>query len=76
MGGMEDIPLEMFDKIMANNVRSNHILTNLVLPQMKARNDGSIIIVSSKGGCSWVDKNRYGKGFMGKPKNTRKCHLY
>ncbi len=50
MGGMEDIPLEMFDKIMANNVRSNHILTNLVLPQMKARNDGSIIIVSSIGG--------------------------
>ena len=50
MGGMEDIPLEIFDKIMANNVRSNHILTNLVLPQMKARNDGSIIIVSSIGG--------------------------
>jgi NAD(P)-dependent dehydrogenase (short-subunit alcohol dehydrogenase family) len=50
MGGMEDIPLEMFDKIMANNVRSNHILTNLVLPQMKARNNGSIIIVSSIGG--------------------------
>lgn len=50
MGGMEDIPLEMFDKIMANNVRSNHVLTNLVLPQMKARNDGSIIIVSSIGG--------------------------
>ena len=50
MGGMEDIPLEMFDKIMANNVRSNHILTNLVLPQMKARKDGSIIIVSSIGG--------------------------
>ena len=50
MGGMEDIPLEMFDKIMANNVRSNHILTNLVLPQMKARNDGSIIIISSIGG--------------------------
>ncbi|MEK9649448.1 MAG: glucose 1-dehydrogenase [Gammaproteobacteria bacterium] len=50
MGGMEDIPLEMFDKIMSNNVRSNHILTNLVLPQMKARKEGSIIIISSIGG--------------------------
>ena len=50
MGSMEDIPSEVFDKIMHNNVKSNHILTNLVLPQMKERNDGVIIIVSSVGG--------------------------
>lgn len=50
MGGMEGMPLEMFDKIMSNNVRSNHILANLVLPQMKERKNGSIIIVSSIGG--------------------------
>ena len=50
MGSMEDIPSEAFDKIMHNNVKSNHILTNLVLPQMKERNDGVIIIVSSVGG--------------------------
>ena len=50
MGSMEDIPSEVFDKIMHNNVKSNHIQTNLVLPQMKERNDGVIIIVSSVGG--------------------------
>ena len=50
MGSMEDIPSEVFDKIMHNNVKSNHILTNLVLPQMKERNDGVIIIISSVGG--------------------------
>ena len=50
MGSMEDIPSEAFDKIMHNNVKSNHILTNLVLPQMKEKNDGVIIIISSVGG--------------------------
>jgi len=50
MGSMEDIPSDIFDKIMHNNVKSNHILSNLVLPQMKERNDGVIIIISSVGG--------------------------
>ncbi len=50
MGSMEDIPSEAFDKIMHNNVKSNHILSNLVIPQMKERNDGVVIIISSVGG--------------------------
>ena len=47
--GME-IPDEAFDKIMGANVRSNHWLCQMVLPQMVQRKDGAIIIVSSIGG--------------------------
>ncbi len=32
------------------NIRSNHWLSNLVLPEMVARKDGTIVIVSSIGG--------------------------
>ncbi|SRR5579885_792796 len=45
-----NIPDEAFDKIMGANVRSNHWLCQMVLPEMVERNDGSIIIVSSIGG--------------------------
>ena len=41
---------EAFDKIMGANVKSNHQLCNLVIPEMVERKDGSIIIVSSIGG--------------------------
>jgi NAD(P)-dependent dehydrogenase (short-subunit alcohol dehydrogenase family) len=41
---------EAFDKIMDVNVRSNFWLTNMVLPEMVQRKDGSITIVSSIGG--------------------------
>ena len=47
MGSMLDMPNEKFDKVMNNNIRSNQILCNLVLPEMIERNDGSIIIISS-----------------------------
>ena len=50
MGSMHDIPSEAFDKIMHNNIKANHILTNLVTPQMIERKDGVIIIISSVGG--------------------------
>ena len=50
MGSMMDIPSDSFDKIMHNNIKSNHVLSQLVLPQMKERRDGAIIIVSSIGG--------------------------
>ena len=50
MGSMSDIPSEAFDKIMNNNIKANHILTNLVTPQMIERKDGVIIIISSVGG--------------------------
>ena len=50
MGSMLDMPIEKFDKVMSNNIKSNQILCNLVLPGMVERSDGSIIIISSIGG--------------------------
>ena len=47
MGSMLDMPIEKFDKVMHNNIRSNQVLCNLVLPEMVKREDGSIIIISS-----------------------------
>ena len=46
-GPSADISDEAFDKILGVNVRSNHWLCNLVLPEMAERQDGTIIIVSS-----------------------------
>ena len=47
MGSMLDMPSEKFDKVMNNNIKSNQVLCNLVLPDMIEREDGSIIIISS-----------------------------
>ena len=41
---------DAFDKIMGANIRSNHWLCQLVIPEMAERRDGSVIIVSSIGG--------------------------
>jgi NAD(P)-dependent dehydrogenase (short-subunit alcohol dehydrogenase family) len=49
-GPQMDIPDEAFDKIMGANVRSNHWLCQMVLPEMVERKDGAIVIVSSIGG--------------------------
>lgn len=49
-GPMTGLSDDVFDKIMHNNVLSNHWLCNLVRPDMAARRDGAIIIVSSIGG--------------------------
>ena len=49
-GPSKDIPDAAFEKIMQCNVLSNHWLCHMVLPEMEARGDGSIIIVSSIGG--------------------------
>lgn len=49
-GSSADMPDEVFDKIMATNVKSNHWLAHMVLPHMIRQRDGSIIIVSSVGG--------------------------
>ncbi|MBI1262050.1 MAG: glucose 1-dehydrogenase [Rhizobiales bacterium] len=49
-GPSKDIPDDAFDKIMSSNVKSNHWLAHMVLPQMAERKDGSIIIISSIGG--------------------------
>lgn len=49
-GPMSDMPDEAFDKILHNNIVSNHWLANMVLPEMAERKDGAVIIVSSIGG--------------------------
>ncbi|WP_373087982.1 SDR family NAD(P)-dependent oxidoreductase [Sneathiella sp.] len=49
-GPSADCPDDAFDKVMSSNIKSNHWLCNMVLPEMKARKDGAIIIVSSIGG--------------------------
>lgn len=50
MGSSLDIPEEAFDKILNNNIKSNHLLINHVLPEMIERKDGVIIVISSVGG--------------------------
>jgi NAD(P)-dependent dehydrogenase (short-subunit alcohol dehydrogenase family) len=49
-GPSRDMGDEVFEKIMRNNVLSNHWLCQMVYPDMAARRDGAIIIVSSIGG--------------------------
>ena len=49
-GPMASITDEQFRKILDNNVLANHRLITMVAPQMLARRDGSIILVSSTGG--------------------------
>ena len=49
-GSAQDIPDDAFDKIMNVNIRSNHWLCQLVIPEMTERKDGVILIVSSVGG--------------------------
>ncbi|HTS76446.1 MAG TPA: SDR family oxidoreductase [Bryobacteraceae bacterium] len=54
-GPMTGLSDEAFDKTMSSNVRSNLWLANLVQPEMAARRDGVIIIVSSIGGLKGTD---------------------
>ncbi len=49
-GPMHTISDEQLRKVLDNNIVSNHWLITMVAPQMIARRDGSIIIVSSIGG--------------------------
>lgn len=49
-GPMSGLPDSAFEKILGVNIMSNHWLAQLVLPEMIARRDGAIIIVSSIGG--------------------------
>ena len=49
-GPMSGISDEAFRKILDNNIISNHWMVHMVAPEMKARHDGVIIIVSSVGG--------------------------
>lgn len=49
-GPLANLTDDAFAKVMDSNVRSNLWLCNMVLPEMAARKDGSVIIVSSIGG--------------------------
>lgn len=49
-GPMAGISDAAFRKIMDNNVLANHWLIGMVTPQMQARRDGAIIMISSIGG--------------------------
>ena len=48
-GPMSEIPDEAYDKIMESNVRSNHWLAQMVLPDMVKKGAGSIMFTSSIG---------------------------
>ena len=49
-GPLTDLPDPLFTKIMHNNVLANLWLARRVIPGMRDRQDGSIIVVSSIGG--------------------------
>ena len=49
-GKLEDLTDQVFERMMTNNVLSNLWLAKLVVPDMKAKRDGSIIFISSIGG--------------------------
>lgn len=49
-GPTEKMPDEAFQKVMNNNILSNIWLINMVVPDMRAKKDGAIIIISSIGG--------------------------
>lgn len=46
-GPLSTIPDKAFDRIIDSNVKSNHWLCQMVLPEMGERKDGNVIIVSS-----------------------------
>ena len=49
-GPMAGIADEQFEKILQNNVISNHWLIGMVAPEMLERKDGAILLISSIGG--------------------------
>jgi NAD(P)-dependent dehydrogenase (short-subunit alcohol dehydrogenase family) len=49
-GPLAEIPDDAFNKILSNNIVANNWLTSMVVPDMIARKEGSVIIVSSIGG--------------------------
>ena len=49
-GSMMDLPDSALDKVLDINIKSNHWLCQMVLPEMIERRDGALIIVSSVGG--------------------------
>ncbi len=50
-GSSLEITEEAFDKIMNTNLKSIHLLCNMVIPGMTEQNDGAIVIISSIAAC-------------------------
>lgn len=48
-GSLDTIEDGMFQKTLMNNVVSNHWLIQMVLPDMRAKHDGAILVISSIG---------------------------
>ncbi len=46
-GSMADIDDEALDKVLSNNIKSNHWLANMVIPEMAERGEGVIVLISS-----------------------------
>ena len=57
-GPSADMSDEQFDKILTCNVKASHWLSHMVLPEMKQKKDGAIVIISSIGG--FVGSNAIG----------------
>jgi len=53
-GPMSTIPDTAFDKILSSNIKSNHWLCQLALPDMAERQDGVVIIISSIAGSQAI----------------------
>jgi NAD(P)-dependent dehydrogenase (short-subunit alcohol dehydrogenase family) len=49
-GPSSGLPDEVFDKVMATNIKSNLWLSNMVMPGMAERGGGSVIVISSIAG--------------------------
>ncbi len=49
-GSLDTIDDAMFRKTLDNNILSNHWLIQLALPDMRAKKDGAIVVISSIGG--------------------------
>jgi NAD(P)-dependent dehydrogenase (short-subunit alcohol dehydrogenase family) len=49
-GPSQEISDAAFDKVMSANIRSNHWLCQMVIPEMAQRRDGAVVIVSSMAG--------------------------
>ena len=48
-GPSSELSDEQFDKILTCNVKASHWLSHMVLPEMRAKKDGAIVIISSIG---------------------------
>jgi len=54
MGAVDQVDVSYWDKSYAVNLRAPLLLTQLFLPQMKARNSGSVAFVSSSGASPYM----------------------